>query len=189
MTAPRGLYAQPNYIAAWTAQTATTFTMPEGYAEISGRDEFVAYDRNADPRKLKALRPMLYRILSSDSTVLTSFIFLDLKTYDTSKLLRKLFPENSPDTDYKIKIRMKADTLLEPVRYFDDSLTAGRYHATAAGTYSFRLEIPYEGRYSFCRVVFMHKKNEGDVEVYYFFDPEKTVIKPEETWKMIRFQP
>lgn len=186
---PVNLHAQQHYLRAWLKQTNTTFTMPEGYVQASSSDAFVAYTNHEDRSQVKALRPMLYRIISRDSTVLISYIFLDLKTYDTSSLLRKLFPGNSPDTDYMLKIKMKADTLREPVRYFDQETTNGKFHATVAGTYSFQLEIPYEGRYHFCRVVFMHKKNEGDVEVYYFYDPEKERIKPEETFKMVRFVP
>jgi len=64
------------------------------------------------------------------------------------------------------------------------------FNADKSGTYSFTLEVPYEGKYNHCRIIFMHKDNCGDAEVYYFYNEEdKHEIKSslKNTYKMIHF--
>jgi hypothetical protein len=120
---------------------------------------------------------------------MSTFAFTRLSNYDTSAIFKRMFPTHTANTDHLLKIREKIDSVNDSICLFDSRTTKDKYLADKAGTYSFPLTIPYEGRFIHCRVVFMHKDDIGDVEVHYFYDPTKTDIRSyvNDTWKMIHF--
>lgn len=152
---------------------------------------FFFYTKILDRRKY--IYPLDYRLINKDSSICIAFSVRILQLADdSSAFLRAAFPGRTANTAYMLSIRHKADTISNKVNYYPDKKAKKKFSADKAGDYMmFDLEVPYEGKFNKCRVVFMHKQNLGDAEVYYFYvdDVKKRVDKlVKKTGRMIWFK-
>ncbi|UAY53853.1 hypothetical protein [Arachidicoccus terrestris] len=140
----------------------------------------------------KYIYPLDGEILNEDSSICIGFH--EIKVFhklDTSKLLQRMYPGRKSNTEYKLPIRHKADTINHKINYYSSEKSQSLFNATIAGDYYMMdFEKPYKGRYYRCRIVFMHKENIGDAEIYYFYnkkDTRKITKMIENAYKMLHF--
>lgn len=146
-----------------------TFDKPDGFSDMDFDNEFFYYTSNPSQNRLKVINPLNYRMISSDSSVIISFLIKTLDvSLDSSRLLQMLFPGQTANTSYLLDIRNKADTINDKVTFYSKDQSRDRYNADVAGEYGFTMEVPYLQRYPYCRIVFLHQQSLGDVEIYYF---------------------
>lgn len=150
------------------------FNMPKKFHETSiNTGDFFHYshlDNN------KYLYPFNGKLISENGNVIIGFQSVRLNPEnDKNPILQKIFKGRTVNTEYLLPIRHKADILNgKKITFYKRVKSKKLYNATVAGNYSFDMEIPYEGKFDRCIVVFLHKNNCSDAEVYYFFNSHNT---------------
>ncbi|PZP46348.1 MAG: hypothetical protein DI598_12200 [Pseudopedobacter saltans] len=141
----------------------------------------------------KYIYPFQYNIIDKDSSICIGFSVYNLNSkQDSDKIIQKLFPGRKVNNEYKLPIKHKADSINHKINYYSYEKAEKLYNATIAGDYyMYNFENPYEKRFFNCRIVFMHKDNVGDAEIYYFYnEKEKNRVDKliEESYKMLYFK-
>jgi hypothetical protein len=148
------------------------FTRPDGFIEMDTTTRsFFTYTKEQTGPHRKYLYPFDYEMASVDTDMIIGIIVMkiDLKK-DSSPVLKAMFAGQTANTDYLLKIRWKADTINEKVVFFSPAKSRQLYNADISGTYLISMERPFECRFDSCRIAFMHRKDTGDAEVYYFYN-------------------
>lgn len=168
------------------------YTLPSGFNEADSCQESLFYYTKPYSEN-KYLYPLNTKLYYRDSTICIGFNItrLQLKN-DSNAVLKAMFPGRTENTNYTLSIRHKADTVNNKVVYYSSKESNRFFNADISGTYWFYMQIPFEGRYHYCRIVFMHKKNIGDAEIYYFYDDENSRKKVDRlvknAYEMLRFK-
>lgn len=154
-------------------QTNLMYTSPAVFQEADTCSEYLFY-YTIPKLKDKYLYPLNAKLLSKDSSLCIGFniVKVNLKD-DSSAFLKVMFPGRTANTNYKLGIRHKADTIHDRVVYYSSKESKRHFNADISGTYGFEMQLPFDGRYYRCRIVFMHKDNVGDAEIYYFYENER----------------
>lgn len=122
---------------------------------------------------------------SIDKNILIAVSFINYNGWDEKKI-RQLNPNFNVNNGYKGDIANQKDT--SRVNYYSASMAKQLYNADVAGYYDFFPENPYRNRYHSCQIVFLHKQDQGQIQLFYFYNGKKALEKAlKNTKDMIRF--
>ena len=152
------------------AEMNLRYSEPPKFKAKDSSYSFFFYTKNKDKKKEKYLYPMTYRIISKEDNMIIGFTLLPLKIVDDSSIiLKRMYPGRKKNEDYLLKIKHKLDTLKGgKLIEYSQKESNDKFKADKSGTYSIYLEIPYDGKYHYCSLIYLHKENVGDAEIYYF---------------------
>lgn len=176
-----------NLFSARLAGAKVIYKAPDGFSFDTSINTFFSYIPT------KHIYPLDGKIINKDSSICIGFseYGLNLK-YDTSKIFQKIYPGRKENDEYKLPIKSKADTINHKINYYSSKKSQKLFNATIAGDYYMRdFENPYEKHFYRCRIVFMHKENIGDAEIYYFYneaEEEKVDRMIRNAYKMLCFK-
>ena len=137
------------------------FAMPTNFTELDSGRRFPCGD-------YKITSSMTYTIVNKDSTVRIGFSVHGYPSEKSLQRYKKQYARLDPNTNYIRIAKNRADTIRHKLVIYEKALLKP-FNADGGGEYTRNCTLPYEDQYPYHRVIFIHIKNRGDVEITYFY--------------------
>jgi hypothetical protein len=141
------------------------YKKPKGYTEI-----FNWYQSAALGKSLLSSPDL--QLIDQDSTTLIYIAILTLDTNDTNiKKARKWGLLKDLDKGYLAFVNSYSDTIQNPVKHYTKEEAKQKFNADAAGICEVTIwrRNEFKGRYDKCKALFLNKKNQCNIFIYYFY--------------------
>lgn len=167
---------------SYLANTNLKFQMPAGYNQISTKESF-------SPTLRKIMSLMFSVVENKQKDIAIGIILIPVRTaFD--KNLKGMFPNIDANQSYLNIVKYQADTSTFKVQPLGDH-ELKKINADAGFRYQLDMNRLFLQKYSLCKVIIIHKKDIGDAEICYFYNPEnEELVKKEmsETANILTFQ-
>ena len=141
------------------------YKKPNGYTEI-----FNWYQSAALGKSLLSSPDL--QLIDQDSTTLIYVAILTLDTNDANiKKARRWGLLQNLDKGYLAFVKSYSDTIQNPVKHYTKEEAKHKFNADAAGICEVTIwrRNEFKGRYDKCKALFLNKKNQCNIFIYYFY--------------------
>ena len=136
------------------------YKIPRGY-----KPAFVPQNAHIGPILLSSSRHQLENL--NDSV----FIYFNIELIDTSQTYVSKMKRFGFAWDMnKNYLQTHSDTLKFPIERNPKNYTAKNFNADVSGHFEMPIQQNYKDKYSRCRVAFIHKENQADILLYFFYN-------------------
>lgn len=140
------------------------YNLPEGFKEL----DLIELQL---PGNRILLNTFDREIENKEKNIVVCFTVTNFSSINDS-IVREISPSYVKNDQYKSEVKSKIDSTHNKLTYFNKDYTQKTFNADVAGIYDFIPIYPYHNKYTLCKIVFIHKQDRADLEMFYFYNKE-----------------
>jgi hypothetical protein len=159
------------------------YQVPKDYVGIK-------VDYRYNPNKDFLQSELYHSIKCKRCAVAVAFALISTKPDDTPRGKRIREVLGNPDRINLGSINVEIDTTLSKMKYLD-TLQLKKVNANRGVVYNLKVNNKYDGVYSLCKKIILHKDHVARAEILFFYSKGDETLVDEEinkTWGMLKFK-
>jgi hypothetical protein len=167
-------YAQSDRFSSYLNVCKLSYQQPKSYTAYSELDYNQIFTPNY-PDGTFILSLIFYAIKNDQKDILIGFAPMQIFETDKESLTYKIFPADI-NKNWLVDIHVEADTSVTRPAYFGKE-QLNVLNADNAALYQLKMKRTFLEKYTYCKVVIIHKEHVSDAQIFYFYnDSSKDVV-------------